>query len=158
MEKSSFKDAMARIPTSVFIVGVKVEELVTACTISSVVSVDIERQIISFVLQKSSSTLKAIRSKKTFGISLLNDQQSAVSKHFSSLEKSFSDEKFVWDLQNENFPIIPKSIGNFHCNLVETYELESTYIVLGKVEKFHTVTSGNPLVYWNRKHLSLKLK
>ena len=85
MEKSSFKDAMARIPTSVFIVGVKVEELVTACTISSVVSVDIERQIISFVLQKSSSTLKAIRSKKTFGISLLNDQQSAVSKHFSSL-------------------------------------------------------------------------
>jgi flavin reductase (DIM6/NTAB) family NADH-FMN oxidoreductase RutF len=110
------------------------------------------------VLQKSSSTLKAIRSKKTFGISLLNDQQSAVSKHFSSLEKSFSDEKFVWDLQNENFPIIPKSMGSFHCNLVETYELESTYIVLGKVEKFHTVTSGNPLVYWNRKHLSLKLK
>ena len=67
MEESSFKDAMAQIPTSVFVVAVRVEALVTACTISSVVSVDIERQTISFVLQKNSSTLKVIRLIKKFG-------------------------------------------------------------------------------------------
>ena len=53
---SSFKDAMAQVPNSVFVVGVHIEGLVVACTISSVVSVDIERQVISFVLQKNSST------------------------------------------------------------------------------------------------------
>jgi flavin reductase (DIM6/NTAB) family NADH-FMN oxidoreductase RutF len=158
MEKSSFKDAMAQIPTSVFVVAVKVEELVTACTISSVVSVDIERQTISFVLQKNSSTLKTIRSKKKFGISLLSDQQIGVSHHFSSLEKNFDQEKFVWDMQNEDFPTIPKCAGNFNCSLLETYELENTFIVLAKVEKFCVVAERNPLVYWNRKHFSLKIE
>ena len=158
MEQSSFKDAMAQIPTSVFVVGVKGEEIVTACTISSVVSVDIEHQIISFVLQKNSSTLKVIKSKKKFGISLLSDQQSEVSRHFSSLEKNFGEEKFLWDIQNEEFPTIPKSAGDFHCNLLETYELENTYIVLAKVKKFSVVAERNPLVYWNRNHFSLKIE
>jgi flavin reductase (DIM6/NTAB) family NADH-FMN oxidoreductase RutF len=157
MEESSFKDAMARIPTSVFVIGVRVEALVTACTISSVVSVDIERQTISFVLQKNSSTLKAIRSKKKFGISLLSDQQTEVSHHFSSLEKDFNEGKFVWDMQNEDFPTITNSAGNFNCSLLQTYELENTFIVLAKVEKFHAVTDRNPLVYWNRKYFSLKI-
>ena len=158
MEESSFKDAMAQIPTSVFVVAVRVEALVTACTISSVVSVDIERQTISFVLQKNSSTLKVIKSKKKFGISLLSDQQTEASHHFSSLEKNFYERKFVWDLQNEDFPTIPNSAGNFNCNLLETYELENTFIVLAKVDKFHVVAERNPLVYWNRKHFSLKLE
>ena len=158
MEKSSFKDAMAQIPTSVFVVAVRVEALVTACTISSVVSVDIERQTISFVLQKNSSTLKAIRSKKKFGISLLSDQQTEVSHHFSSLEKNFNEGKFAWDMQNEDFPTITNSAGNFNCSLLQTYELENTYIILAKVEKFHVVAGRNPIVYWNRKHFSLKIE
>ena len=158
MEESSFKDAMAQIPTSVFVVAVRVEALVTACTISSVVSVDIERQTISFVLQKNSSTLKVIRLIKKFGISLLSDQQAEASHHFSSLEKNFDEREFVWDMQNEDFPTIPNSAGNFNCNLLETYELENTFIVLAKVEKFHVVTERNPLVYWNRKYFSLKIK
>jgi flavin reductase (DIM6/NTAB) family NADH-FMN oxidoreductase RutF len=158
MEESSFKDAMARIPTSVFVVGARVEALVTACTISSVVSVDIERQTISFVLQKNSSTLKVIRSKKKFGISLLSDQQTEVSLHFSSLEKNFGEDKFVWDMQYEDFPTIPSSAGIFNCNLHETYELDNTLIVLANVEKFHVENKRNPLVYWDRKHLSLKIE
>ena len=156
VEESSFKDAMARIPTSVFVVGVRVEVLVTACTISSVVSVDIERQTISFVLQKNSSTLKAIRLKKKFGITLLSDQQTEASHHFSSLEKNLEEGKFSWDMQNKDFPTIPNSAGNFNCNLLETYELENTFIVLAKVEKFCVVTERSPLIYWNRKHFSLK--
>jgi len=158
MEKSSFKDAMAHIPTSVFVVGVKAEAFVTACTISSVVSVDIDRQIVSFVLQKNSSTLRAIMSKKGFAISLLSDQQSRVSHFFSSPEKNLSGDEFIWDLQNEDFPTIPNSVGSFYCNLLETYELENTHIVLARVEKFHVMVEANPLVYWNRKHLSIKLE
>ena len=158
MEKSSFKDAMALIPTSVFVVGVRTETLVTACTISSLVSVDINHKIVSFVLQKNSSTLKAIMSKKVFAISLLSDQQSKVSQHFSSPERNLGQDKFVWDLQNENFPTIPNCAGSFYCNLLETYELENTHIVLAKVETFHVMFEGNPLVYWNRKHLSVKLE
>jgi flavin reductase (DIM6/NTAB) family NADH-FMN oxidoreductase RutF len=158
MEKSSFKDAMAQIPTSVFVVGVRAEAAVTACTISSVVSVDIDRQIVSFVLQKNSSTLKAIMSKREFAISLLSYQQSEVSQHFSSPEKNFGADKFVWNLQNEDFPTIPNCAGSFYCNLLETYELQNTYIILAKVEKFHVMADGSPLVYWNRKHLSVKLE
>jgi flavin reductase (DIM6/NTAB) family NADH-FMN oxidoreductase RutF len=97
-------------------------------------------------------------SKEVFAISLLNDQQSKVSQHFSSPERNFSQDKFVWDLQNENFPTIPNCAGSFYCNLLETYELENTHIVLAKVETFHVMVKGNPLVYWNRKHLSVKLE
>ena len=158
MGESSFKDAMAQVPTSVFVVGVHAEGLVVACTISSVVSVDIKRQTISFVLQKNSSTLRAIRSKTKFGISLLSDQQSEISRYFSSLEKNFGEEKFLWDMQNEEFPIIPNSASNFYCSLLETYELENTNIVLAKVDKFYVVAERNPLVYWNRKHFSLKIE
>lgn len=158
VEMSSFKDAMALIPTSVFVVGVNSETAVTACTISSVVSVDIDHQIICFVLQKKSSTFKAIMSKKRFAISLLSDQQSKVSQHFASPEKNVSDNTYVWNLQNEDFPTIPNCVGSFYCFLLEAYELENTHIVIAKVEKFHVLAEGSPLVYWNRKHLSIKLE
>ena len=89
---------------------------------------------------------------------MLSDQQPEVSRHFSSPEKNFSEEKFVWDMLNEEFPTIPNSASNFNCSLLETYELENTFIVLAKVEKFRVITERNPLVYWKRQHFSLKIE
>ena len=155
---SSFKDAMAQVPTSVFVVGVHIEGLVVACTISSVVSVDIERQVISFVLQKNSSTLIAIKTKQEFGISLLSNQQSEVSRYFSIQEKNLEQGNFVWDLETQSVPMIPNNAGSFHCSLVEIYELDNTTMVLAKVEKFNVTDEGSPLVYWNRAYFSLNLE
>lgn len=158
MGVSSFKDAMAQVPTSVFVVGVHAKGLVVGCTISSVVSVDIERQVISFVLQKSSSTLIAIKTKKEFGISLLRNQQSEVSRYFSNQEKSLDQGNFVWDLETQSVPMIPNNAGSFHCSLVKAYELGNTTMVLAKVQNFKVTNEGSPLVYWNRAYFSLNLE
>lgn len=155
MRDSSFKDAMAQIPTSVFVVGVKVEGTVVACTISSVVSVDIEHQVISFVLQKNSSTLVAIKSKNEFGISLLSNQQSDVSRYFANQEKNLDQGKFVWDLETQIVPMITNNAGSFHCSLIQIYELDNTTMVLAKVKNFKVVNEGSPLVYWNREYFDL---
>ena len=155
---SSFKDAMAKVPTSVFVVGVHIEGLVVGCTISSVVSVDIERQVISFVLQKNSSTLIAIKSKNEFGISLLSNQQSEVSRYFSNQKKSLDQGEFVWDLETQSVPFIPNNAGSFHCSLDKIYELDNTTIVLAKVENFKVTNEGSPLMYWNRTYFSLNLE
>jgi len=66
MKEANFKDAMARVPTNVSIVGSFEADGIRACTISSLVSVDIVDPTIMFVLKNNSATLTSIKSTLNF--------------------------------------------------------------------------------------------
>lgn len=158
MKETSFKDAMSQVPTNVAVVGSWEGERIRACTISSLVSVDIVNPTIMFVLKSESATLANIKSTKVFSINVLSAQQANLSQIYSN--STTNDEPLnhtqYWETHKSGVPMIMSSHLNFFCVLTSSQELKNATIVFAKVEELIKSDSGDPLLYFERKYFGLK--
>jgi flavin reductase (DIM6/NTAB) family NADH-FMN oxidoreductase RutF len=158
MKIGDFKDAMSQIPTSVAVISLFVEESIKACTISSLVSVDIVNPKVMFVLKNDSSTLKAIKRSLRFSISILTSNQALISQRYSNIEaKSLepSDIDFC-NYEDGDLPILVGAYSNFFCSFESILELSGATIVFASVENVIKGETSDPLVYFERKYFTLE--
>lgn len=158
MKEIYFKDAMSQVPTNVAVVGSWEAEGLRACTISSLVSVDIIDPTIIFVLKSDSATLANIKSAKDFSVNVLSVQQAHLSQIYSNLrtEEETSNLTQYWEAHKTGVPIIIDSHLSFFCVFTTSQELKNATIVFAKVTAIITNESDNPLVYFERKYFELK--
>lgn len=143
--KMNFKDAMSCIPNSVSIVAAYVEGQVVGCTISSLVSVDVESPKVLFVLRNDSSTLRALSSASIFSISVLAENQRSIALDFSSAAKETSLDS--WSVQDDGSLLLDNSLVSFSCKVVELHVQGSASIVIGSVVSQRFLTTLKPLIY-----------
>jgi flavin reductase (DIM6/NTAB) family NADH-FMN oxidoreductase RutF len=157
MKEANFKDAMAQIPTNVSIVGSFEAEGIRACTISSLVSVDIVDPTIMFVLRNNSATLANIKSTQNFSINVLNSNQSGLSEKYSNKRVEIEDlsNSTSWSKHVNGVPVIKDAHLIFFCELVSALESVNATVVIAKVMDVSTVNSKNPLIYFERKYFGL---
>ena len=149
---------MSQVPTNVAVVGSWEGERIRACTVSSLVSVDIINPTIMFVLKSESATLANIKSNKVFSINVLSAQQANLSQIYSNLttnDEPLNHTKY-WKTHKTGVPMIMKSHLNLFCVLTHTQELENATIVFAKVEEVIKSDTGEPLLYFERKYFGLK--
>ena len=158
MKETSFKDAMSQVPTNVAVVGSWEANGIRACTVSSLVSIDIINPTIIFVLKSESATLANIKSTKDFSINVLSAQQAHLSQIYSNLrtDEDTTDYTQYWETHKSGTPIIKDSHLNFFCELTSSQELKNATIVFAKVTGIIQSDSENPLVYFERKYFGLK--
>ena len=158
MNETSFKDAMSLVPTNVAVVGSWEAERIRACTVSSLVSIDIVDPTIIFVLKSDSATLANIKSAKDFSINVLSAQQAHLSQIYSNLrtDEETSNHSQYWEAHENGLPIIVDSHLNFFCVLISSKELKNATIVFARVTEIIKNNSENPLVYFERKYFALK--
>ena len=108
MKETSFKDAMSQVPTNVAVVGSWEAAGIRACTVSSLVSIDIINPTIIFVLKSDSATLANIISTKDFSINVLSAQQAHLSQIYSNLrtDEETSNLTQHWETHKFGVPII----------------------------------------------------
>jgi flavin reductase (DIM6/NTAB) family NADH-FMN oxidoreductase RutF len=157
MKEANFKDAMARIPTNVSIVGSFEADGIRACTISSLVSVDIIDPTIMFVLKNNSATLANIKSTLNFSINVLNSSQSSLSEMYSNTRVDVEALKNSnsWTKHVNGVPVMTNAHLIFFCELVSALELVNATVVIAKVIEVSTGNSKNPLIYFERKYFGL---
>jgi flavin reductase (DIM6/NTAB) family NADH-FMN oxidoreductase RutF len=144
----SFKDAMSRVPTSVSILSVHAEGEFQACTISSLISVEVETPKVLFVLQRNSSTLKALHSAKFYSVNVLSESQAQLALKYASNSKP-SDAN-DWTKGLFETLDIKDSWVHFACQFEQSIELENSVVVISRVIDHRFVSSGKPLIYCNR--------
>lgn len=158
MKIGDFKDAMSQIPTSVAVINLFVEESIKACTISSLVSVDIVNPKVMFVLKNDSSTLNTIKSSLRFSISILTSDQALISQRYSKIEAK-SLESMNIDFCNYEDSDLPVLIGAYltlFCNFDSILELSGATIVFASVENVIKGDTTDPLIYFARKYFRLE--
>jgi flavin reductase (DIM6/NTAB) family NADH-FMN oxidoreductase RutF len=158
MKIGDFKDAMSQIPTSVAVISLFTAESIKACTISSLVSVDIVNPKVMFVLKNDSSTLNAIKSRLRFSISILSSDQARISQRYSNVEakgiKSINTD--FCSYEDNNLPILIGAYSTLFCNFESILELSSATIVFASVKNVIKGDRRDPLVYFARKYFSLE--
>ena len=158
MEISDFKDAMSQIPTSVALISLGDLEDIKACTISSLVSVDVVSPTVMFVLKNASSTLNKIRSDLRFSISILTSNQVLTSQTYSNSKEISSGSPNIdfWMSEDDALPVLFGAHSTFFCNFESSLELKNATIVFASVKNVIKCDSHNPLVYFARRYFTIE--
>jgi flavin reductase (DIM6/NTAB) family NADH-FMN oxidoreductase RutF len=151
----NFRDAMSLVPSSVSVLATWVDSRICACTISSLVSVNIssDEPEILFVLKKDSSTGDLIKANKFFTINLLSHKQRDSADEFSSPRTiSVGIDSTKWHLDSGNQLELIGSRVFMSCELIQVYEDHLADVYIAKVLKFKFYNAEPALIYDERKY------
>ena len=155
---NSFKDAMSEIPTSVSVVSLIEHKNIFGCTISSLVSLDVnvESAKILFVLKKESLVGNKIISNRNFSVNVLAESQQHYARYFSQERKPDVIEDNKWHIENLIYAVLKNSKVVFKCELLSVIESYSANVFVGKVLIIKNSLESSPLIYSSRKFTGIK--
>jgi flavin reductase (DIM6/NTAB) family NADH-FMN oxidoreductase RutF len=150
-----FRDAMSLVPSSVSIVASLNDSKITACTISSLVSVSIDsfNPEILFVLKKASFTGSSIKNNKLFSLNVLaSSQQNFAAKFSNQRDFDYEYDPKNWLISLGNTVELIGSRVFMSCELIQVYEDHLADIYIAKVLNYKFNNAIPALVYDERKY------
>jgi flavin reductase (DIM6/NTAB) family NADH-FMN oxidoreductase RutF len=150
-----FRDAMSLVPSSVSIIASLNDAKITACTISSLVSVSIDpiNPEILFVLKKGSFTGSLIKVNEIFSLNVLaNSHQNDAVKFSNQRDSNHEYDPKNWKFSSGNTVELIGSRVFMACELIQVYEDHLADIYVAKVLNYKFDSSKPALIYDERKY------
>ena len=147
-EKLNFRDIMSLVPTSVSILSCIQNNLIYGCTISSLVSVNVNEKSpeIIFVLKNESLIGKNIRLGNLFTINVLASSQISLAKKYSQEREPDLLSDQTWSI-SDGFTKIQGARVYLECEFVKVYESHAANIFVGSINKYFGDLNQSALIY-----------
>ena len=144
----NFRDIMSLVPTSVSILSSIQNNLIYGCTISSLVSVNVDEKSpeIIFVLKNESLIGKNIRLGNLFTINVLASSQISLAKKYSQEREPDLLSDQTWNI-SDGFPKIQGARVYLECELAKVYESHAANIFVGSINKYFGDLDQSALIY-----------
>ena len=144
---------MSLVPTSVSVISCLDEGLIYGCTISSLVSVDVqeENSKIVFVLKKQSLVGEKIKAFDFFTINVLSARQDEIAQKYSRDRSPANISDHSWIVEGD-FAEIPECRITMYCKLLKIYDNHAADIFVGQVIKYSGNQSQASLIYDARRY------
>ncbi len=159
VDNQSFKDALAKLGSSVSIISIVDEGLLYACTISSLNASNVLDPELMFQLTHTSKVGDRIKAGIFFSISVLGGEHAGLATYFANPRSILSVESHSKDFArlksgDTNFAVLPDSPMYFLCKFNESIRRGNSEIYFSKIIGGSTSKSSS-LIYQNRKYHSL---
>jgi len=156
-EYRSLRDAFGQFATGVTVVtAVNKKAEPIGLTANSFASVSLEPPMVSWSVDKSASRFADFKSAQYYTISVLNEEQEALSNHFATHSwdgNAFDD--VDWYEGHHGVPQLRDVSARFHCKLEHAFEGGDHIILLGIVEDYDSEPQA-PLVFFQGNYCQLK--
>ncbi len=159
VETSNFKDFMSVIPASVSVIGLVKDSQILGCTISSLVSLNVVKPELLFVLRNGSTLLNAMRPSELFSINVLSDKQKEIADYYSSAREieSLSNTKNPWKVIDQGLIVLGDTKVSFSCRLNRLEPLDTSTLVFCTPDAAFETKNSAPLTYSNRQYFKLSI-
>lgn len=147
---SDFRLALGQFATGVTVVTVeRAPGQVHGMTANSFTSVSLEPLLVLICVDQNAQLLPLLKLQKRFGVSILKENQQAVSEYFAQAEDSAAVEKnlgirYRWT--ETGIPLLHDALAHLACNVVASYIAGDHTIFIGEVESVE-INEGEPLLY-----------
>ena len=150
----NFREIMSLVPTSVSILTCYSNNYVYGCTISSLVSVNIDDKFpeILFVLKKKSVIGNLIESNKFFSVNVLNSSQIQIAEKFANNRTPDNLEDSNWEIADNNFAVFYKARAVMNCVFTRKYIDHGADIFVGNVRSSIGNNKIDGLLYDSRRY------
>jgi flavin reductase (DIM6/NTAB) family NADH-FMN oxidoreductase RutF len=140
-----------RLAAGVSVVTALGDDGPTAMTASSVTSVSLRPPLLLVSLAERSHTLAAIRSRRSFGVFLLREDQRGLAERFAHADRD------AWEGTGRRVfgvPTLPDALAWSVCLLQDVHHHGDHILAIGRVVAAHA-SSGRPLLWHDRAFASL---
>jgi flavin reductase (DIM6/NTAB) family NADH-FMN oxidoreductase RutF len=146
-----FRNALGQFSTGVTVVTAeRVPGQVHGMTANSFASVSLDPPLVLICVDQRAQLLPMIKTGKRFGVSVLKEDQQAISEYFAQTEENAESEERIgirFGRTPSGIPILEDTLVQLGCNVVASYISGDHTVFIGEVEsaKIH---SGEPLLFF----------
>jgi flavin reductase (DIM6/NTAB) family NADH-FMN oxidoreductase RutF len=153
------RNALRFWTTGVTIVSATSKGVVHGMTVNSFTSLSLEPPLVMISLEKVTRTHGLVASAGAFGVSILSQEQRALSDRFAGRESEKSDRFDGVDTftMETGSPILSQALAFFDCRVSATYDAGTHTLFVGEVlaAGLPGENTKQPLVYFNRNYRRL---
>ena len=146
-----FRNALGQFATGVTVVTVEREPgSVFGMTANAFTSVSLDPMLILVCVEERAKILPHLHKKRKFGISVLKQEQQAVSEYFAQPEQNSEAEHRLglrYRSTSEGVPVLEDTVVQLSCKVVATHVAGDHSIIVGKVEDAE-IQGGEPLLFF----------
>ena len=157
IEPEKLRSAMRAWSAGVTVVTAVYEGNKSGATVNSFTSISLEPAMLTITLQKSARTHDLVSRSRSFGLTILSDQQSKISDLFAGKIAGVED-RFA-NLRTETLvtgsPLLVGGLAWLDCRVVETFNAGSSTLFIAEAIAAQSAGDGLPLIYHNREYWSL---
>jgi len=150
-----FRAALGRFATGVTVITVETAKgEVHGMTASAFCSVSLRPPLVLVCIDHLAETYLHVRERGQFGVSILKEEQEALSEFFADPERN-PDAGYRLGVQyrpmKSGTPVLQNALANLDCSVVDAYSAGDHTIFVGEVREV-TVGEGAPLLYFRGRY------
>jgi flavin reductase (DIM6/NTAB) family NADH-FMN oxidoreductase RutF len=147
-----FRLAMRNLAGGVTIITAGRGEARSGLTATSLTSLSVDPPSLLVCIRRASGTLATIAADRTFGVSVLSDDQIGLAERFSGRSGVSGAARFFgakwFTLATGGVPLLADALAAMDCSLDRLIDWHSHVIVIGRVRAIRLGCGERPLVYW----------
>jgi flavin reductase (DIM6/NTAB) family NADH-FMN oxidoreductase RutF len=155
LNSAEFRRAMGRFATGVTIVTVDLDGEVHGMTANAFASVSLDPMLVLVCVDHTTRTHAHLHAKKRFGITVLCEDQRAISEYYARAERSHEHAEIEagarFERTQHGTPMLLGSLAYLECRLHSAQEAGDHTIFIAEVEDV-VVREGEPLLFFRGKY------
>jgi flavin reductase len=154
-ETGDFKLAMRHLAAAVTIVCGFHDDAPAGLLATAVCSVSVSPPTLLACINRSARSFSAIEKSGHFSVNVLDETQGEAARAFLSLQGADRFKLFEWSRLVTGAPAIKGSIAVFDCEVLQTIDVETHAVLIGRTLATRVNPGGKPLLYFNGEYRRL---
>jgi len=150
-----FRAALGRFASGVTVITVPTADGgVHGMTASAFCSVSLQPPLVLVCIDHLAETYLHLRERRQFGISILKEEQEALSEFFADPERNPHAAYRLgvrYRQMKSGIPVLQNALGNLDCSVVSAHEAGDHSIFVGEVREV-AIAEGAPLLYFRGRY------
>jgi flavin reductase (DIM6/NTAB) family NADH-FMN oxidoreductase RutF len=147
MDAREFRNALGRFATGVTVVTVPNGEGVRGITANAFMSVSLHPPLVVVSIDKKARTHELLLQAERYGVSILREDQEALSNHFAGLEGETEPVLSAF----AGLLVVEGALAHLVCRTVDRHAAGDHTLFIGEVEALR-YREGRPLLYFRGKY------
>ncbi|MFK8053156.1 MAG: flavin reductase family protein [Woeseiaceae bacterium] len=148
--KQDLRTAFGQFTTGVCIVSAPAtdETDAFAITVNSFATVSLEPPLISWCVQKDSTSYALWMKSREFAVSILSSSQGSLCHHFAIRGNHIIEPDQPFELASNGNPHVVEALANFDCRVKKMHDAGDHTLIVAEVVDFQSASTQEPLIYF----------
>lgn len=147
-----FRKTLGRFASGITVVTTVHEGSAHGMTANAFVSVSLEPPLVLVSIDNRSHMHKMLPESGRYGVSILSENQEALSQHFAGRPQEGLEIPFVW---RREVPLLEGAVGQLVCRVVDVHPAGDHTLYIGEVE-YLAQRDDVPLLFYTGRYANLR--
>jgi flavin reductase (DIM6/NTAB) family NADH-FMN oxidoreductase RutF len=154
IDPREFRSALGHFASGITIATVVHEDTTHGMTANAFMSVSMDPPLVVVSADHKTTWHEKASESDRYGVSVLSEQQGALSNHFAGKPEEGIEIPFVW---RNGVALIEGAIAQFVCRIVDAHPAGDHTLYIGQIE-YLNYEEGKPLLFFTGEYGALKVE